>query len=70
MSRITSQAQRSGLLGPGLSRTNSGPVAESIAVLVHPTRELVVQGNPVHAEFRERVEFIGLGDAVVISIDP
>jgi hypothetical protein len=57
-------------LGIGVVHINFGAVAKRIAILVHSSGELIVQGNPINAELRERVKFVGLGDAIVIGINP
>lgn len=45
-------------------------VAECISVCIDVFRQVVFKVNPEDAHFGQRVQLVGLADAIVIRIDP
>jgi hypothetical protein len=55
----------------GMSRVvDFGPKAEAIPVLIHSTREMIVQRDPIDTEFWKCVQLVWFGDAIVVGINP
>jgi hypothetical protein len=46
------------------------PIPESISVLVMPRLIFVLEADGVHAQFRERVQLLGLRNSIMVLVNP